>query len=278
MALAGRFVRGANPAYIVRNLWSHRYLVVQLTWREITGRYRSSMLGFLWSFITPLVTLALYTFVFGVVFRARWPGSSSDRLSEYGLVLFAGLIAFALVGECVNRAPTLITSQPNYVKKVVFPLEILPVTILGAALFHLGISVLILAAAQQVILGGVVWTLPVLPLVVLPLALLALGVSWALASLGVFFRDVSQVVTLGMQILFFTTPVFYSLEAVPARYRGFLELNPLTPMIENVRRVAIHGAAPDWEALLLSVLVGLLAAALGHAWFTQTKRAFADVI
>lgn len=270
--------RDANPGRIARGLWRQRDLIRQLTWREITGRYRSSVLGLLWSFITPLVTLCLYTFVFGVVFRSRWPGARTESLAEFGLMLFAGLAAFTLFSECVTRAPDLITSQPNYVKKVVFPLEILPVSVLGAAFVHLGISVLILAIAQQVVMGRVASTILLVPVTLLPLALIALGVSWMLASMGVFLRDIGPTVTLVMQVLFFTTPIFYSLDVVPASYRQLLRYNPLTPIIEDMRRVSVMGMAPDWHGLLLSLVLGLLTVAVGHAWFVQTKRAFADVI
>jgi lipopolysaccharide transport system permease protein len=276
--LLRELVTYANPAVFLRTLWRHRHLIRQLTWREVTGRYRSSALGFTWAFVTPLVTLALYTFIFGIVFKARWPGSQTDSLGEFGLVLFAGLTAFSLFSECVNRAPGLITASPNYVKKVVFPLEILPVSVLGSALFHTGISVLILLVAHQVISGVPVWTAVLLPVVLLPLVCLALGTSWFLASLGVFFRDLGHTVAIVMQVLFFLTPIFYPRQAVPAQFRSILDLNPLAPIVDNVRRVAVQGLLPDWRSLASSVIVGVIVLCLGHVWFAKTKRAFADVV
>jgi lipopolysaccharide transport system permease protein len=276
--LLAELVTYANPAVFLGTLWRHRHLIRQLTWREVTGRYRSSVLGFAWAFVTPLVTLALYTFVFGVVFKARWPGSRTDNLAEFGLVLFAGLTAFSLFSECANRAPALITSSPNYVKKVVFPLEILPVSVLGSALFHTGISVIILLVAHQIISGVPAWTAVLLPLVLLPLACLALGTSWFLASLGVFFRDIGHTVALGIQVLFFLTPIFYPREALPEHLRPMLDLNPLSPIVENVRRLVVHGELPDWPSLGFSVMVGVVVLCLGHAWFAKTQRAFADVV
>jgi lipopolysaccharide transport system permease protein len=277
-SVSTRLLRALDPIALTSNLWRHRQLIRQLTWRDITGRYRSSMLGFTWSFITPLVTLALYTFVFGVVFKSRWPHARTDNLAEFGLMLFAGLTAFALFSECANRATTIIVGSPNYVKKVVFPLEILPVSVIGSALFHTCISLLLLLVAGQVFGGMVSWTALWLPVMFVPLIAIALGVSWLLASVGVFFRDISHTVGLLTQVLFFLTPIFYPMEAVPVEMRPLLAANPLTLMIENVRRVAVQGRQPDWNAFLLALIAGLVALVLGHAWFAQTKRAFADVI
>lgn len=277
-SLVAEFVAQANPAVFLPVLWRHRHLIRQLTWREVTGRYRSSALGFAWSFVTPLVMLGLYTFVFGTVFKARWPGSGTGNLGEFGLMLFAGLTAFGLFSECVNRAPSLITSSPNYVKKVVFPLEVLAVSVLGSALFHTGISVLILIVAQQIVSGAPVWTAVFLPFVLLPLVCLALGLSWFLASLGVFLRDIGHTVTLIMQVLFFLTPIFYPREALPERLRFIIDLNPLAPIVDNVRRVSVLGLPPRWEGLAFSMVVGCVVLCLGHAWFAKSKRAFADVI
>jgi lipopolysaccharide transport system permease protein len=277
------FVRQMNPIALARQIWRHRDLVRQLTWREVTGRYRSSLLGFGWSFITPLVTLSAYTFVFGLIFRARWPqtatsGSANGGLGSFGLTLFAGLIAFTFFAECLTRAPGIITASPNYVKKVVFPLEVLPVSVVGSALFHAAISIIVLLVAHQAIQGVVDWTAVFLPIVFVPLALLALGTTWFFASVGVFFRDAVHTVVLMAQVLMFMTPVFYPIDAVPPSFRWILELNPLTPLVENARRVTVQGQLPDWPSLGLSFVVGSLVAIVGYAWFVSTKRAFADVI
>ncbi len=169
--------------------------------------------------------VGLYTFVFGVVLKARWPGTRTGNLAEFGLMLFAGLTAFSLFSECVNRAPSLITASPNYVKKVVFPLEVLPVSVLGSALFHTGISVLILIVVQQVVSGGPVWTAYFFRWSSCRSACMALGISWVLASLGVFLRDIGHTVALVMQILFFMTPIFYAREALPGRLQRHCRLS-----------------------------------------------------
>lgn len=278
MSRAAQFVRQMNPIALTAHIWRYRTLVWQLTWREVTGRYRSSLLGFGWSFLTPLVTLSAYTFVFGIVFNARWPQAATGGLTEFGLALFAGLVAFTFFAECLTRAPGIITASPNYVKKVVFPLEVLPVSVVGSALFHAGVSAMVLVLAHQVLQGVVAWTALLLPIVFIPLVLLALGTTWFLASVGVFFRDAVHTVVLVSQVLMFLTPVFYPVQGVPARFRPLLQLNPLTALVENTRRVTVQGLLPDWPSLGVSLAVGGLAAILGYAWFASTKRAFADVI
>ena len=270
--------RHLNPAALVRNLWRHRGLIAQFTRREIEGRYKSSVLGFGWSFVTPLVLLLIYTFVFGVVFRSRWPGTKTTSLSEFGLVLFAGLIAFNIFSECLLRASALIVSVPNYVKRVVFPLEVLAVSVLGSALFHALISLSVLVSAQLVLTGRLEATLVWLPLAALPLIFLSLGLTWFVASLGVFVRDLPYAITLLVQILFFVTPIFYPLEQVPGSFRTVIGFNPLTSVVENFRRVIFLGAVPEWIELSLWLVLTAAAMVLGYAWFMKTKKAFADVV
>jgi len=262
----------------LRDLWRHRRLVLQLIRRDVEARYRGTALGLVWSLLHPLVLLGIYTFVFGMVFRARWSDPGQGSLGQFALVLFCGLIVLNLFAECVGRAPGLIVASPSYVKKVVFPLEVLPVVVLGAALFNAVISLLMLVAARLLVDGLLPATLPLAPLVLLPLVLMALGTSWALASLGVFLRDLGQLVGLLLQVLMFLTPVFYPLEAVPARVRTLIALNPLAPIVEDFRRVVLWGRMPDWRGWALSLLVGGGIMIAGHAWFTRTKQAFADVL
>lgn len=267
-----------NPWHSAGNLWRHRDLIRQFTRREIEGRYRGSFLGLFWSFINPLILLLIYTFVFGVVFKARWPNARTDNLGEFAITLFCGMTAFNIFGEAIGKAPTLVVGVPNYVKKVVFPLEVLPVSTLGAALFHAGVSLVILVGANLLVGGGLPWTLVLLPLVLLPLLFLSLGLTWFLASLGVFIRDISYTIALVVQVLFFLTPILYAVENIPEPYRSLIELNPLTPIIENVRRVVLWGQPPSWLGIgLWSCATGAVML-LGYAWFMKTKKAFADVI
>jgi lipopolysaccharide transport system permease protein len=267
-----------NPLAMLRNLWRHRDLIGQFTRREVEGRYRGSFLGLFWSFVNPLMQLLIYTFVFGIVFQSRWPQARTTDLQEFAVVLFCGITTFNLFGECVIRAPGQIVGVPNYVKKVVFPLEILPVTVLGAALFHAMVGLIIVLVANLLISGVIQWTLILLPLVVLPLLFLSLGLTWFLASLGVFIRDINYLIALLVQMLFFASAIFYAVDAIPEPFRTIALFNPLLWEVENVRRVVLWGQLPNWLDLARWLLISSLLMLLGYGWFMKTKKAFADVI
>jgi len=266
-----------TPVNMVAGLWRHRSLIAASVKREVLGRYRGSAMGILWSFFNPLFMLAVYTFVFSVVFQARWGGGSGSK-TEFALVLFAGLMMFNLFAECINRAPGLILANVNYVKKVVFPLEILPAVTLLAALFHLLISLGVWLLAYVIFFGVPHATVLYLPLIVLPLAGFIMGLSWALASLGVYLRDVSQFIGLLTTVLMFLSPIFYPATALPENYRHLLYLNPLTPVVEQTRDVLFWGKNPDFLMLGLYWLITAIIAWLGFAWFQKTRKGFADVL
>lgn len=266
-----------SPLEIFVSFWRNRSLVVALTKREVVGRYRGSFLGLFWSFVNPLFMLAVYTFVFSVVFKARW-GEGSGSKTEFALVLFIGLIVFNLFAECFNRAPGLILSNVNYVKKVIFPLEILSFVTLGAAFFHTLISLFVWMLAYMLFFGVPHVTIFYLPLIVIPLAFFILGVSWALSALGVYLRDVSQIIGLLTTVLMFLSPIFYPITAIPESYRIFLYANPLMPAIEQARNVMFFGKSPD-----LLVLTGYWVAMVCVAWigfvlFQKARKGFADVL
>lgn len=267
-----------NPVAMVRNLWQHRDLIRQFTKREIEGRYKGSFLGLFWSFINPLVLLLIYTFVFGFVLKSRWPEARSDSLGEFAVTIFCGLTAFNVFNECVSRASNLVVGVPNYVKKVVFPLEILPVSILGSALFHAGVSLSILLCASIIVTHTVQWTLILLPIIMLPLLFFAVGISWFLASMGVFVRDIGYTVALGLQILFFMTPIFYPLTIIPEPIQTIMRLNPMAPVVENFRRIILWGNFPSWFGLISWVSLSFVVMMMGYAWFQKTKKAFSDII
>ncbi len=273
-----RGLRLFNPLVLVRSLWRYRDLIAQFTRRDVEGRYRGSFLGLIWSLANPLFMLAIYTFVFGVVLKARWPQARSDGLGEFAIIIFAGLTAFTFFSECVSKAPTLVVAVPNYVKKVVFPLEILPVSAMGAGFFHMGISLIVLLGAELIFTGSIPWTIVLLPVVLLPAIFLSLGLMWFLSSLGVFIRDVNQAIGLIMQAMFFFTPIFYSIEAIPEPIRTVILFNPMAPVVENFRRVLLWGQMPSWRGLVMWIIVTGVIMVLGYAWFMQTKKAFADVI
>lgn len=266
-----------QPREMVSSLWRNRSLVISLMKREVLGRYRGSVMGIMWSFLNPLFMLIVYTFVFSVVFKARWNTGGESKV-EFALVLFAGLIVFNLFSECVSRAPSLILSNINYVKKVVFPLEILPWVTLGAALFHGTISFGVWLLAYWFFFGLPHATVFYFPIILLPLCLFIMGVSWALSSLSVYLRDVGQFIGLIITVLMFLSPIFYPAASLPEVYRNFLYLNPLTPVIEQTRDILYWGKMPDISLLGPNLLVSAAVAWLGFAWFQKTRKGFADVL
>ncbi len=259
------------------SLWGHRNLIRSLVTREILGRYRGSFFGILWSFFNPVFMLLIYTFVFSVVLKARWSAASESR-TEFALVLFAGLIVFNLFSECISRAPGLILSNANYVKKVVFPLDILPWVSLGSALFHTVISLGVWLVAHFILFGAPHLTSIWLPAVLLPLVLFVIGLSWIFASLGVFLRDVSQLTGILITTAMFLSPIFYPATALPEEYRYLLFLNPLTPAIEMARDVLFWGKPPDFILLTTYTIASAFIAWIGFAWFQKTRKGFADVL
>jgi len=258
-------------------LWVNRGLIKALVVRDVTGRYKGSILGLLWSFFNPILMLSVYTFFLSVVLKARWPGGS-DSKSEFALVLFAGLMTFNLFAECVNRAPALVVGNVNYVKKVIFPLEVLPVVALGSAAFHMLISFAVWMLFYAILFGVPPATIGLLPFILLPLVLFTLGLSWLLASLGVYLRDISQVVGVVTSALMFLSPIFYPIEILPESYRTIMKLSPLTLAVEWSRGVMIWGKALDWGTWTVYLLGALSFAWLGFAWFQKTRRGFADVL
>jgi len=267
----------ATPQAIVASLWRHRELIKASTKREVLGRYRGSAMGLLWSFFNPVLMLTVYTFVFSEIFKARWNGGSGSR-SEFALVLFAGLIVFNLFAECINRAPGLILANTNYVKKVIFPLEILPFVNLLSALFHGSISLIVWLLAYVLLFGVPHATALYLPLIILPFILFIMGLSWALASFGVYLRDVGQLIGIITTVLMFLSPLFYPATALPESYRHLLYLNPLTPAIEQIRAVLYFGESPDFILLGSYWAATSFIAWLGFAWFQKTRKGFADVL
>ncbi|WP_447866343.1 ABC transporter permease [Rahnella bonaserana] len=267
----------ASPREFVASAVRNRALIYNLVKREVIGRYKGSMLGILWSFFNPVFMLAVYTFVFSVVFNARWAGGGQSK-TEFALILFAGLIVFNLFADCFNRAPGLVLANANYVKKVVFPLEILPWVAVGSALFHAMISVLVWVIFYMFVVGVPHLTILLLPITIIPLVLLSVGVSWALASLGVYLRDVSQLVAVLTTVLMFLSPIFFPIEALPEQYRPLLKLNPLAPAIAEMRDILYFGGIPKISSFCIYFAACSLVAWLGFAWFQKTRKGFADVL
>ena len=265
---------------VPRTAFRHRSLLWQMTKRNIETRYRGSVLGLVWSFVQPLMMLVVYTFVFSVVFKARWgvEVAGGESKGAFAVIMFCGMTMFNLFSEAVNGSCGCIIGNVNLVKKVIFPLEILPLVqtlttfILGQAWF------ILLFFGTWLILGNLNWTMLLLPVVLVPLIVFTLGVAYLVASLGVFVRDTSYVVGVILQILFFATPIFYPINAVPERFRVWLEMNPLTVFMDQARNVFLYGRLPDWQFLGIAALVAVAVLQFGYFFFTRTKRGFADVL
>lgn len=271
-------VQSASLKALARSIWHNHQLISQMTKRDVIGRYKGSVMGLLWSFLNPVFMLLVYTFVFSVVFKSRWGVGVEESKTQFAVVLFAGMIVHGLFAEVINRAPGLILANANYVKKVVFPLEILPVISLGTALFHTLISLLVLLIACIIFNHYLFWTIVFIPLVLLPLLVLTLGISWMLASLGVFLRDVGQTIGIITTVMMFLSPVFFPVSAIPQDFRPIIMANPLTFIIEQAREVLIWGHIPDWTGLGLYTLIATIIAWTGYAWFQKTRKGFADVL
>ncbi len=263
---------------VLRQSWLQRQLFFKLLRRDFAERYRGSYLGVVWSLLLPLLSLLVFTFFFGVIFKMRWAGHGDGSLSELALVLFVGLALYNFLAECLSRAPGLILAHQNYVKNVIFPLEMLPAVMVASALLTLAATLLVILLLQATVGAGLSWTALLLPVTVLPLALFVLGLSWVLASLGVYIRDIQQLIVPLVQLLMFLSPVFYPVAALPESIRPWLQLNPLALVIEQTRGIVLFGQPPAWTPYLLCLLATLLIALLGAWWFARTRQGFADVL
>lgn len=266
-----------SPKELISSVWRNRSLLSALVRREVIGRYRGSFMGLIWSFLNPVFMLVIYTFVFSVVLKARW-SVESDSKTEFAMVLFSGLLVFNMFAECINRAPSLVLSNVNYVKKVVFPLEILPWVSMGSAIFHTAISVLVWLFAYLILFGLPFATALMLPVVLIPLVFMTMGLSWFLSSLGVYLRDVAQFIGIVTTVLLFLSPIFYPAAALPVEYRELIYLNPLTPVVELTRDVLYWGKLPDWSLWSVYLAASMVIAWSGFAWFQRTRKGFADVL
>ncbi len=265
----------------MKELIQNRDLIFQLLKRDVLERYRGSNLGLLWSFAYPVFMLLVYMFVFGMVFKMKWgvaPGGEQETTVSFGLIMFSGLVLHAFLGECLVRSSGLITGNQQYVKKVVFPLPILSVVTIGAALFHLIAGLVILFIFMIASGSTPSWTILYTPLVLLPFIMLMLGTSWILSSLCVFIRDIAQLMGVLVTVLLFLAPIFYPLSAVPEIYQPWMYLNPLTAVIEEFRGVALFGQHPNWLVLAIYYVISTIVIFIGFSFFKRTKGAFADVV
>lgn len=255
----------------------HRSLTWEMTKRDVLGRYRGASFGLLWSLISPFFMLLIYTLAFGYLLKARWPGTSGN-MADFAMLLSLGLIVHGFLAECLNRSPMLIVSNANLVKRIVFPLQILPWTIMLSALFHALANSLVFMVLNFALRGELVPTLPLLPLVLVPLAIAALGVGWLVSALSVFLRDIAQVTGVLTTALLFLSSAIVPVSTLPESYQWVFRANPLTFIIDQAREVAFWGRMPDWSGLCLYAAGALVFAYLSHALFQKLRRGFADVL
>ena len=258
-------------------VFRNRELLWELVKRDFVGRYKGSIMGVVWSLFNPLLMLAIYATVFSVAFKARW-GTGEESKVAFALVLFTGMIVHSFFAECLNRAPSLIISHPNYVKKVVFPLDLLPCMALCSALLHFfvsfGVLLLFCLLAGVPVYSGLV----LVPAILLPLVLLTLGLSWIFASLGVYLRDLSQVIAMISTIALFMAPVFYPIENLPESFGRYIYWNPITLPIIQLRDAMLWNKPLQWSEWLISLFIGTATCFIGYWWFQKSRRGFADVI
>lgn len=261
--------------YINRNLTG---LVYQFVKRDILSRYRGSLLGVGWTVLNPLLMLALYTFAFAGIMKTRWPGAETAGGIGYSLNLFAGLIIFNLFSEVGSRAPSLIIQHANLVKKVVFPLTIFSWVAVSSAMVQLFFSTIILTISVGIYSAAIPVTALAFPLIVLIFIPFLLGLCWFLSSIGVYVRDLSQVMALIVNLALFLSPIFYPASALPKFVADLMWANPLTLIIEQTRLVLVVGNWPNWWALLAYSVASCVFAMLGYLWFERARRGFADVL
>jgi lipopolysaccharide transport system permease protein len=267
----------ASPLALIRLVRQRAGLIGDLTRRDALGRYKNSFLGVFWSLVTPMVMLVVYTFVFSTVFNVRWSGGTGSK-TEFAAILFAGLTVFNIFAECMTRAPQAIVGNANLVKKVVFPLEVLPLVTLLSALVHAAIAFVILFLFRIAFGGGVPLTVVLLPIVLLPFCLFVLGLTWFFSALAVYVRDVAQTITVVVTVLMFLSPLFFPPNALPEAWRFLVVINPLAQPIEQVRQLVIWGQWPDAAGVLQSYLIGAVVGWAGLIWFQRARKGFADVL
>ena len=267
----------ADPLYIPGSIVEHRFVIGQLVKRAILGRYRGTVLGLLWSLVTPLLLLAVYTFVFGTILQVRWDSQSGGN-AEFAAILFSGMLVHGILAECLTQASTLIVANPQYVKKVVFPLEALPWVTVISAFFQGVISTGILLAYLFFVQGGIPWTAVLFPIPLFVLAFVCIAVGWLISATAVYLKDIAQMMGLLSTVLFFMAPILYPKTALPVEFQNLLYLNPLTYIIEQFRAVVLWGELPNWNGLALYGIASVAIAWMSLAWFQKTRKGFADVL
>jgi len=267
-----------SPFAFAADLWRQRELLWQFTLRNVEVRHKGSHLGLIWSFLNPLLMLGLYVMVFGYIFGGKFGVLPNETKVDYALGIFFGLTLFQFFAEVLGVSPTIIVGNPNFVKKVVFPLEILPAASVGGAVFHMLISLCLVLLSLLFFGHGASWGILWLPVIIAPLVLLAMGTAWLFSALGVFFRDLGQLMQFLTMALMYASAVFFSVSRIPPGIWVFLRFNPLMLAIELSRDVALWHRPINYHYLAYLYASGLIACYLGHLAFRRMKPAFADVL
>lgn len=263
----------------LEEIFRNKKLTLSLIKREIAIKYKGSLGGSAWAILMPLFMLVIYTFVFSNIFKAKWGTHGYDApKSEFALILFIGVIAYNFFSECITRSPTIITSNPNYVKKVVFPLNVLPIVYVFSALFNAIITIGIWLVCYVLIIGMPKITFLLFPFALLPLVIFSLAISYLLASLGAYIKDINQITGLIATALMFLSPIFYPISAIPPAFQSIMKLNPLTPAVEGLRDVMYWGHNLSLENFVLNLIFSLIILVVSFLFFTKTKKGFADVL
>ena len=267
------------PMQILSAFGEHKTLVKQLLIREISARYRGSILGIIWSLITPILMLCIYTFVFKYIFNARWQMPSPDgEVLNFAMVLFLGLIIHGMIADILTRSPSLMLENVNFVKKVIFPLEVLPWVVLLSTLFNFFIGFCLLLGFVYIELDHIPVTTLLIPIIIAPYVLMLLGLSWTLAALGVYVRDIQQLSATFATLFLFLSPVFYSISILPETLQKVILINPIAVIVEASRSAVIYGEHPDYAILGIYSILAMMVAVIGFTVFQGTRRGFADVL
>ncbi len=254
----------------------HRGLIRSLVRRELSNRYRGSFIGLAWSIITPAVMIIIFTIIFSGIFKARF-GSEGGHFN-FAVYLFCGLLPWIAFSEGIQRATSSIVENVNLVKRVVFPIEALPVNVALTALIQQLLGTVVLLVANLLLAQALHLTALLLPLLLIPQLLATIGLGWLMASLGVFIRDLPQFNQLLLMAWLYLTPIFYPEEIIPPQYHWLINFNPLAPLIRSYRRILLEGRLPDWRGLGFTLVFAAVCFVFGYWWFERTKKAFADIL
>jgi lipopolysaccharide transport system permease protein len=277
-----QFRRCLNPKHLFGQISKHRELLSRFVWWEVNDRYRGSALGILWTILVPLLRLSVYILVFSILLGGKKTIWGLESNLDVGAMIFCGFLMFNVFAESVGKAPRIMWVNKSYVKNIIFPLEIIPVTGVGVAAVHSVIGMGVLVALEILVNGAIHWTLIYLPLVFMPLIFFSSGLSWFLATLGVFNRDIDNLMQSLIQMLFLLSAIIFPLNRLihlfPEQWQWLVRLNVLASIVEDARRVVLKGLAPDWFWLNIDLGVSFLLMLAGYACFMHFKRQFADVV